>query len=783
MKKTGNENLSFSLRGYILMAVAVWTLTLAGSLAWNLHIEDRHLRALAIDKARTHIQKDMAFRSWSARHGGVYVPIDERTPPNPLLAHLPERDITTASGKDLTLMNPAYMMRQFNEESATGLVSGHITSLKVLRPQNAPDEWEGKALKAFEKGRKEVIETSQIDGRPYLRMMLPLFIEKGCLKCHGHQGYRVGDIRGGISTSVFLAPYQAMAGQARQALLLSHGLLWLLGMGGIGLAGRQSSRRLTDRKRWLDHLNRCLKMLSECNQALVHSDRERTLLAKVCGSIVKTGGYRMVWVGYAQQGQKNRLVPVAQAGSGKNDPVKPDLASTDTERAQGHIGTALRTGRPCVARNIRPAAHSFPWQQAATRPATQSSVAIPLSANGRCLGAIVIYAAEHDAFAAEEMKLLEELTDDLTFGIMTLRTRARHRRAEEKIRNLAKFPSENPNPVLRLNRQGSILYANPVARQWLRDWDGEVPPEWRKQVGEALANTAPMRREEKIGRRFYSVCLAPYPEGHYVNLYGIDITERVEAEEKIGGLNADLEERVRQRTAQLEAANRELEAFAYSVSHDLRAPLRAIDGFSQALLEDYHQAVDPQGQDYLRRVRAATERMGRLIDDILQLSHISRHQLQTEKVDLSALAGEALKDLLQIDPQRRVNCLIEEGLTAVGDSHLLRVVLDNLLGNAMKFTARKTEARIEFGVTGDRSERNFFVRDNGAGFDMAYADKLFLTFHRLHTAEEFPGTGIGLTLVQRVIDHHGGRVWAEGEVERGATFFFTLQPDSPEEKS
>lgn len=239
-------------------------------------------------------------------------------------------------------------------------------------------------------------------------------------------------------------------------------------------------------------------------------------------------------------------------------------------------------------------------------------------------------------------------------------------------------------------------------------------------------------------------------------------------------LNEKLEQRVRARTAQLEVANRELESFAYSVSHDLRAPLRAIDGFSQALLEDCADQIDDQGQVYLGRVRANTQRMGELIDALLLLSRLSRAEMVIEAVDLSALAKHIAADLKQEDDERQVQMSIEPGLVVEGDARLLRVVLENLLGNAWKFTSKRREACIKFGALEEEEHYVYYVRDNGVGFDMAYADKLFGAFQRLHPMNEFSGTGIGLATVQRVIHRHHGRVWADAAPDKGATFFFTV---------
>lgn len=253
-----------------------------------------------------------------------------------------------------------------------------------------------------------------------------------------------------------------------------------------------------------------------------------------------------------------------------------------------------------------------------------------------------------------------------------------------------------------------------------------------------------------------------------------DIEDQRSAEEQIRRLNAELEQRVRDRTSQLEAANQELEAFAYSVSHDLRAPLRGIDGWSLAILEDYSHRLDDQGRQYLQRVRAETQRMGQLIDDLLRLSRLTRTEMQYGAVDLSALARSIQTRLCEGDPERQFEFIIQPGLTVFGDAHLLEIVLTNLLSNAIKFTGSRPVARIEFGRIRIDGKPVYFVRDNGVGFDMAYARNLFGPFQRMHKQSEFPGTGIGLATVQRVIHRHGGRVWAEAVKDQGATFFFTL---------
>jgi signal transduction histidine kinase len=260
-----------------------------------------------------------------------------------------------------------------------------------------------------------------------------------------------------------------------------------------------------------------------------------------------------------------------------------------------------------------------------------------------------------------------------------------------------------------------------------------------------------------------------------------EITEHMKTGQQLQKLNQELEQRVVERTGQLQDANRELEAFSYSVSHDLRAPLRSIHGFSQALLEDYGEVLDAEGREFLQRVRRASQRMAQLIDDLLKLSRITGGEMVRDPVDLSRLAAMVVEELRQENPGRGTEVVIQPGVWAEGDGRLLRVALENLFGNAWKFTSLRENARIEFGTVdpvalgqGQVGRMVYFVRDNGVGFDPAYADKLFGVFQRLHLATEFPGTGIGLATVQRIIHRHRGRIWAEGALNEGATFYFTL---------
>ena len=329
-------------------------------------------------------------------------------------------------------------------------------------------------------------------------------------------------------------------------------------------------------------------------------------------------------------------------------------------------------------------------------------------------------------------------------------------------------------------RPGSIRTWEDMRTAMVPDDVAAMEAQWRK----SLATGAPLACDFRVGdgehgRRWLhaQARLTRTGDGRPARLSGatFDITEQKSAQEQLRGMAATLEARVVERTRELADANRELESFAYSVSHDLRAPLRSIEGFGEMLLRDYAgRPIDERGQDYLRRMSRAAVRMGRLIDDLLTLSRISRTNVSATTVDLSAIAAQSVAALSAANPERHAEVTIEPGLTAQGDPGLLRVALENLLSNAWKYAGTQARPHIEFGETQTEYGRAYFVRDNGVGFDMQHADQLFQPFHRLHPAGQFEGTGVGLATVQRIVRRHGGHIWATAEEGKGATFYFTL---------
>jgi PAS domain S-box-containing protein len=470
----------------------------------------------------------------------------------------------------------------------------------------------------------------------------------------------------------------------------------------------------------------------------------------------------------------------------------------------GMIGWVVEHNQTRLANDV---SRELYYQAYFDQSQTQAELSVPIHIRGGVIGVLDIQSPTLHAFDQNDVLVMKTLADQIAVAIenvqlynalkqeLTEREQAETqlRLSEERYRQSVE---NSPNPIFSVDRSGFIQTWNQACedifevgaeiigqkyRQLLRyPQDAKRIEIALSQVflGHSLSNLNLTFKSQTGVERFMAIRLYPLFDNQgdvQVAIFAnTDITEQVLAEQEIRLLNEALEQRVKERTAQLEAANKEVEAFAYSVSHDLRAPLRSVDGFSQALLEDYADQLDSTAQDYLRRVRAASQRMGQLIDDLLKLSRVTRGELSHTQVDLSALAQEIAAELQLTQPKRQVEFNITPGLSAYGDGRLLRLVLENLLGNAWKFTRRHAHAQIEFSCMQVDSDTIYFVRDDGAGFDMTYADKLFGAFQRLHASTDFEGTGIGLATVQRIIYRHGGRLWAEAEVEKGATFYFTL---------
>ena len=609
----------------------------------------------------------------------------------------------------------------------------------------------------------------------------------------------------------------------------------LVGERVVGTLRDITARRLADAK--LARSTRALKLLSQSNRALTRIEDELQLLGEICRLAVDVGGYRMAWVGYARDDEGRSVEPMAHAGHEAGY-----LSSVQLSWAQGPAGTpgsacdAIRRNEVCESPDLQAKPGDFPLAREALARGYGSVLALPLRHGGQTLGVPALYSAEAQSARIEEIGLLQELADNLSFGIDNIRSRLWRNRMEKAIAQMAAGVSMQSGGnffEMLLRNMSEAMGANGalVARVLLDEplrgrslaavFNGQVVPQFEYEISQtpcrdlahasslivpelvqtlypessilrdcAAQGYAAHRLENSLGQMAGVLVLVfsePLTQSQTALLHSsLQIfasrasaeLERLEADVQIRNLNASLEDRVQQRTAELKLAIQELESFSYSVSHDLRTPLSAVDGFASLIEMSIDGLPDSQigkSRHFLQRIRAGVVQMGELIDALLSLAKLAREPLRRETVDLSAMTAEVLASLSERDPSRVLQAQIEPGLRTTGDHRLLRQLMENLLGNAWKFSAGQAITRISFGRETDVDGKPVFcVKDNGAGFDMAHADKLFAPFQRMHSPSQFEGSGIGLATVRRIVSRHGGRIWAEAAVGEGARFSFTL---------
>jgi len=474
----------------------------------------------------------------------------------------------------------------------------------------------------------------------------------------------------------------------------------------------------------------------------------------------------------------------------RHDPGATASAKQDSRVGESIVGQVFVQRQPVVVDDYQS------WEFARRTMASsgaKSAMGVPLLINDRPIGTLVVHNYQQRPFDGRQVELLSLFAAQVAPALEMARlyVEADRRRAEAEAISISLAEG-----VCATNASGIITFANPAAQKLLGLEEHELlGHDLHRVVHRHLSDSVPCFLDEVLHQGaaahvedddFYrangstlSVALSASAiiEGEAVTglvLAFRDITARKQLEVQLQRFNTELEQRVLERTEELEAANHELEAFSYSVSHDLRSPLRSMDGFCQVLLEEYGDRLDEAGRGYLHRVRAGSQRMAQLIDDLLELSRVTRVEMRRQPVNLTEIAWSAIEDLRLSGPERAVTFAVAEGLELHGDPQLMRIVLVNLLANAWKFSSKHATAHIEFGAKEINGQRTFFVRDDGAGFDMNYAHKLFGPFQRLHGMSEFEGTGIGLATVQRAIRRHGGNVWAEGVPEQGACVYFSM---------
>jgi two-component system, chemotaxis family, sensor kinase Cph1 len=616
--KEKSPNLFDRLRYHSWFLAFLWTGCIGGSLLWNFHDHGDQIVKVAHNTAEVTFENDVLYRRWAAQQGGVYVVASEQTPPNPYL-HVPNRDVATTSGASLTLVNPAYMVRQVNEMAKESRASrGHITSLKPIRPANRADAWETAALVSFEKGEKEVASVENLEDGEYLRLMRPFVVEQPCLKCHAEQGYKEGDIRGGISVSVPLAPLRAIEARRMAGISLAHLGLWVIGLAGIAISKKGLAKQLLARE--------------TVEEALRESEQRHRLLAET------------MLQGVVHQDADGKIIAMNPAA----------------ERILG------KTPEEFLGRTSVDEAHHTLREDGSPLPGL-----------------------EHPAMVA--MRSGQPL-QDVVMGVLN--------------------PREN-------------------AYRWI-----------------SISAVPSFRPGEDQPYQVFTVFE--------------DITERKRADEAL-----------RRSAEELARSNGDLEQFAYVASHDLQEPLRMVTGFMQLLQKKYGDHLDAEADEFIEYAVEGAKRMQTLIGDLLAYARVGTRGCELVPTDAGATLHEALDNLRLTIEETGAQITYGKLPVVRADGTQLLQLFQNLIGNAMKFrSAEPPKVHVEAHRKGDHWLVS--VRDNGIGFDPEFRDRIFLIFQRLHTRQEYSGTGIGLAICKKIVERHGGRIWVESRPGEGTVFYFTL---------
>jgi PAS domain S-box-containing protein len=546
-------------------------------------------------------------------------------------------------------------------------------------------------------------------------------------------------------------------------------------------------------------LNRTLRALNKSGQAMIRAKNEQAYLNEVCKIVVKDCGHKLVWIGFAENDKSRTVRPVAHAGFEEGYLETLKVTWADTERGCGPTGTAIRTGKPAICRNMLIDPAFAPWREQALKRGYASSIVLPLMSGDEPFGAINIYSAEADPFSEKEVALLTELAADLSYGITALRERNARTEAEEKLREERSFSDAvirtTGGLIIGLDKEGRIQLFNHACEKTTgytfeevkgrQFWDFLLVPEERGPVKKVFAGivdgsvTAESEFENywvaKDGAlRWIRWANSALRDGHGgVELIigtGIDITEQAMARRKIEELNSFLT----RRAVELSAINKDLEAISKTVAHGLRNPIRVLRERSGRLLKDKEGKLDEKVKEVVTSLDDGVQHMEQIIEKILILSHITHKELWLQPVDLSAHAEEVLKGLQEKESGRTVEIVVQKKITARADQTLIRQAIENLLENAWKFTRERADARIEFGLQTDGGEPVYFVRDNGSGFDMKESGDVFTRYLQTDPDDDFLEAGTGLAIVDRIIRRHNGKVWAESEKEKGTSVFFKL---------
>lgn len=812
-----------------IIVLLCWTLFLSVSLVWNLHHETQMTIAQATSEAEGHFNKDVVYRRWAALHGGVYVPTTEHTPPNPLLAQLPERDIETTSGRKLTLVNPAYMTRQVMELAAEQYgVRGHITSLNVIRPANKADDWEQQTLKAFEVGEQKNASVEMIDGTPYLRFMRPFITEASCLACHAQQGYKVGDIRGGISVSVPMDTYYQIRRSSITTISSWHLLTYLFGCGLITFGGRFLNRRVEENHLIHNELRiNQDRFASLLTLAQMKNRTEAELVDFALAEAIRLSGSDVGYIHYYDEDSKT-IQLFRWDDKTLQDCTLPDLSSAYPLSESGVWTDSIRSRKPVIHNDYKnlpnkkglPEGH-FPIDR---------HMSVPIVAGEHLVGLIGVgnKPQPYNEYDVTQVSLYATSVWEI---IQNQRTLLALEKQEQQLSTFRALIDQSSDAIFIVSTEdGQFLDMNERAHHYLGysrqemlnfkvlDIDINQPENfnWSDHIKEVkkhrqfLIESIHQHKDGSLLPVEINVRVITLNSGEFMVAAVRDISARKQIEAELLEHRLHLEDLVKERTLILEQRTRELEEsqetlqellaevneakqeleqansklqeldklksmFIASMSHELRTPLNAIIGFSSLILNGLTGEINEQQRDQLDRVYRSGRHLLSLITDVIDISKIESGRIQAVPNDFSLAelideACDSLKPQLLEKNLQLIKHETDQDITLHSDRKRLLQCLLNYLSNAVKFTE---QGQIEIYVAAVDNTLTFCVTDSGIGIRARDIPLLFQSFVRLdsHLKTTTPGTGLGLYLTKKLVTEVlGGTVWAESTPGQGSRF-------------
>jgi PAS domain S-box-containing protein len=733
---------------YAFYLFLAWTVFIIFSLLLTIHNLRKTVLEQAAIEARTHLELNLEYRALISELGGVYASVNAISP-NPYLA-VSKRDITTKDGDKLTLLNPAYMTRLIFEKiknKSSLPVINKITSLKIVNPINAPDEWERKTLLAFEKGVKEAREITSINGNSYLRLMRPFLTENSCLKCHGYQGYEGGEVRGAISIAVPIKPYSKLAVRTRNISLITYLLLWFTGCIGLIVFSRFKQKQ---------------------EQRLIESEWKFRTLSESAND----------WEYWLSE---NRQIVYMSPSSEKVTGYGPQEFMNNPDLLINIIPPEDRPLFLSHSENLQDASHEemeFRIISKSGQVKWLAHTCSPLYMQHKFLGRRInnrdiTYRKMSDEALHESYEQIEDLYNNAPCGYHSLDREGKFVRIND---TELRWLGYNRDEVV-----GKMKFSDFITTDSLRTFETNFPifktQGWIRDLEFEM-----IRKDGTILPVLLSASAIKDNNGNYVMSRStvFDITERKLTEEELRKHRENLEELVEQRTAELRKmadeltrSNKDLKEFAYVVSHDLREPLQVVKGFLRLFEKRYKDKLDEKAEQLIRFTIDGAERMQELIKDLLEYAQVGTKGKKFKSTDCSLILNNAVSNL-KVSLEESVGVVTHDTLpTVMADAIQLSSLFQNLVGNAIKF--RGSEApRIHMSAERKGDKWLFSVRDNGIGMNPEFADRIFDVFQRLHSSDEYPGTGIGLAICKKIVEHHGGKIWVESEPGKGATFYFTI---------